>query len=112
MKKMLDMLKGARRIGLFLALAVAAILLLQVVGSFSPGDGTGLEQRLAGILGQIDGVGRVRVMVTENADGKAEGVLVVAEGADDIRVCLRLQYAVQTLLGTEAARIEIVQYAR
>ena len=112
MKKMLDMLKGARRIELFLALAVAAVLLLQAAGTFSAGGGTELERRLAGILSQIDGVGRVRVMVTENADGEAEGVLVVAEGANDVGVCLQLQYAVQTLLGTEAARIEIVQYAR
>lgn len=112
MKKMLDMLKGGRRIELFLALVAAAVLLLQLVGSVSTCSGTGLEQRLEGILGQIEGVGRVKVMVTENVDGEAEGVLVVAEGADDIGVCLQLQYAVQTLLGTDAARIEIVRYAR
>ena len=112
MKKMLDMLRGARRIELFVALVAAAVLLLQLVGSVSTGSGTELEQRLAGILGQIDGVGRVRVMVTENANGEAEGVLVVADGADDVGVCLQLQYAVQTLLGTDAARIEIVRYAQ
>ena len=112
MKKMLDMLRGARRIELFIALVAAAVLLLQLVGTVSVGGGTELEQRLAGILSQIEGVGRVRVMVTENPDGGAEGVLVVADGADDIRVCLQLQYAVQTLLGTDAAQIEIVRYAR
>ena len=113
MKKMLDILKGARWFEVLLALVAIAILLLQFAGSASFGsDGTELERRLSGILGQIDGVGRVKVMVTQSADGVPEGALVVAEGADDVGVCLRLQYAVQTLLGIEASKIEIVRYAQ
>lgn len=113
MKKILEILRGARRIEILLALVALAILLLQFSGDFQVmNGGTDLERRLAGVLSRIEGVGRVEVMVAENSAGEPEGVLVVAQGADDVGVCLRLQYAVQTLLGTEAARIEVVEHAR
>ena len=110
MKKFLDALRGARKIEIFLAIAAIAVLLLQGGVPFQPKThGTELEQRLGAILCRIDGVGNVEVMVTEAADGSPAGVLVVADGAGEIGVCLRLQYAVQTLLGVEASRIEIVR---
>jgi hypothetical protein len=92
---------------------------------------TSLEARLEAILSSIKGAGEVRVMVTcaeeetgggsynlfaensgtENvADGalpEVIGVIVVAEGAGDIRVKNELQTAVMTVLGTDAARISI-----
>lgn len=108
------MLKGARRIEWILAAAAIAVLLLMSGGLRFGGEGiqTDLERRLTGILSQVDGVGKVRVMVAEDEDGSVEGVLVAAEGADDIRVCLRIQYAVQTLLGAEASQIEVVEHAK
>ena len=47
-------------------------------------------------------------MITEDAQGEAQGILVVADGAEDLGIYLRLQYAVQSLLGVEASRIEIM----
>lgn len=108
MKKILEELKGARRIEWFLAVAAVAILLLtQCAGSDSAARyRTDEESRLISVLQKIDGVGRVDVMISADA----LGVLVVADGADQLAVCLRIQYVVQTLLGCEASDVEIVPY--
>ena len=113
-KKFLEIFRGARKIEIFLAMAAIAILLLQYSGSVfkSMAGQTELEQRLSGILGRVEGVGAVSVMVTEDADGGVEGVLVVAEGAENIGVQLKLRYAVQTLLDVETSRIEVVKHAK
>lgn len=108
MKKILDRLRGARWIELLLAIAAAAILLLQLMDG---SGGSDLERRLVSILSSVEGVGGVEVMVVEGEDGAVEGVLVVADGADDAGTCLRIQYAVQTLLGVEAASVEVVRRA-
>lgn len=111
MKKFLEELKGARNIEWILA-AMAIVLLLLTYWNGNSSTGivqTEQEQRLAAILTRIEGVGDVEVMISEE---EQKGVLVVAEGANNLGVCLRLQYAIQTLLGTEAIRIEIVPYQK
>lgn len=111
MKKIMEVLRGARWFEILLAaVAVAVLILLQMRDAAPSGGNTELEKRLCAVLGRIEGVGRVEVMVTEDGQNRPDGVLVVAEGASDMAVCLRLQYAVQTLLGTEVSRIEIVPY--
>ena len=113
MNRLMDVFRGARRIEIILALAAIAILLLQWGGTLTGGGAqTELESRLCAILSQMEGVGEVHVMVAEDGEGGVEGVLVVADGADDIAVRLRIQYAVQTLLGAEASDIEVVRNAR
>ncbi len=110
---------------LLIALAVlAACVLLLSRGQDSPGrsDGTStqLEARLERVLGSVEGAGRVRVMVCEEPEQAASafapareaavsGVLVVAEGADDLSVSFALVRAVQALLGVDADRIEVVK---
>lgn len=113
MKRFLEIFKGARRLELILLAAAVAILLLQLGGQGLMGGEvqTDLEKRLSGLLSQMDGVGRVRVMVAQREDGEIDGVVVAAQGADDLGVCLRVQYAVQTLLGVENTKIEIVRLA-
>ncbi|MBO4563533.1 MAG: hypothetical protein J5772_07975 [Clostridia bacterium] len=94
-----------------------------------------LESRLEEILSRIDGAGRVRVMITYGTEADPEagesrksdlfsgsygevktqvssappvrGVIVVAEGARDIKVRIELEAAVMTVLGTEPAKIGI-----
>ena len=110
MKKILEALKSARRIELFFVIAAAAILLLQWSGSSnSAGGRTILEKRLESVLGQVQGVHRISVMVSQNESGTPEGVLIVTDAAQNISACLQLQYAVKTLLGVDLCRIEIVQ---
>lgn len=110
-------LRGARHIEwVLLAVALAAFLLLT---ADSPGAGlyesTSLERRMENVLSCIDGAGKVRVLVHSadaaafsSQDGQASGVLVVAEGAGNLKVNMELQRAVQALLGIEAEQIEIL----
>ena len=106
-----DRLRGARCIELVAALVLAALLALMLLsGSNGPREAlkTPLETRLERILSRIEGVGRVSAMITEDADGNVAGVLIVADGLEDVSAYLRVQRAVLSLLETEADRVEII----
>jgi stage III sporulation protein AG len=69
-----------------------------------------LEAELAEILSAMDGVGKVKVMITLKNDGEeVEGVLVVAEGGGNASVCTDILSAVQSLFSLEAHKITIVK---
>lgn len=94
-----------------LAAVVAACLMLGAAGSV-PSDCTQEEARLARVLSAMEGAGRVEVAVFyEDAEAESVpcGVVVVAQGAQDMAVRLRLARAVSTLTGVEASRVEIFQ---
>ena len=80
--------------------------------------GEQLEERLERILKHTEGVGEVRVMITEAEDtksfasdkeGTVEGVVVVAQGATDPAVKKKIQDIVIALFPIEAHKIEIVK---
>lgn len=117
-RQVMDRLRGARHIEwVLLALALAAFFLLT---ADAPGadlyESTSLERRMENVLSCIEGAGRVRVLVNPGTaaaafsaqDEQAAGVLVVAEGAGNLKVNMELQRAVQALLGVEARQIEIL----
>ena len=111
MKRLTDRLRGARRIELFAALALAALLALMLIdlgGSDGGEPRTELESRVERILGRVEGAGRVSAMVTQDGDGAVTGVLIVAEGLADVQTYLRVQRAVSALLNVEVAKIEII----
>jgi len=82
-------------------------------------DGTDLENRLSAILSKIEGAGNVSVMVTYQTDSVAsasseaeegaeiKGVVIVADGAEDVRVRLDLIKAARTLLDVDADAIQV-----
>lgn len=110
MNKFLEIIHGARKMEWLLLLVGIALLAMQFTGV--SGGNTDLEERLTEVLRDVDGVGRIRVMVMEDSDGAPSGVLIVADGANNIGVRLRLQAAVQTLLGIELSRVEVIQYEK
>ena len=111
-KRLLDRLRGARRIELFAALALAALLALMLIDFDHKGDAgetrTALESRMERVLQRIEGAGRVSAMITQDENGAVTGVLIVADGMTDMLTYLRLQRAVSALLDVEADRIEII----
>ena len=111
MKRFLEELRSAKRIELFIAIAAIAMLILSLCGDAGKTGAhfTDEEVRLSEILGRIEGVGRIEVLISEENSG---GVLIVAEGVENMETYLRLQYAVQTLVGTEISRIEIIPYGK
>ena len=122
MQKAGDWLRGMRRGEWLLVLAVLALCILvlsQGEGQEDTGGGTELEARLERVLSAIEGAGEVRVMIAQRETQEVSafavsqpqqevtGVLVVCEGARDVRVRLAIEQAAQTLLGIERSRIEV-----
>ena len=100
----LSLFKGTRRLEWIAACAILAVICLIWAAAGTTSTGTALETRVERTLSQIDGAGRVRVVIGEDA-----GVLVVADGADDLRVSLALTRAVRALLNVDALRIEVMK---
>lgn len=84
-----------------------------------------LEARLGEVLSEISGAGRVEVAIqyevrqeaqsvwsntqTNSGNGAPASVIVVAQGAGDVAVRLRLARAVQTLLQLDAECVEVFE---
>lgn len=66
----------------------------------------GVEERLARVLSQIAGAGQVEVLVTEGEQGVV-GVLVVADGAQELSVRTELMRAAMTALDVPADAVEV-----
>ncbi len=78
-----------------------------------------VEERLEQVLKSTEGVGEVRVMITETEEKgtfeensnqcNVQGVVVVAQGAEDAGVKKKIQDIVLALFPIEAHKIEIVK---
>lgn len=77
-----------------------------------------LEKRLERILRNTEGVGNVKVMITQseesvgltdNGQSEVMGVVVVAEGATNGVTCKKIQDIVLALFSIDAHKIEIVK---
>ena len=112
MKQLMEALKSARKLEICIGLAVVAVLLVLGLGGGGESGASVEEKRMERILSQIEGAGRVSVMLSDDGTGNCAGAVVAASGAEDIAVLLRLQRAVQTLTGLEAEDIEIVKSGR
>lgn len=112
MRTLLDSLRGARHIGLFVglaALAILALVLLNAGESVSlPTQGSALEHRLEALLTSIDGVGPVSVMIAQDENGAVTGAVIVATELKGMRPMLQIQAAVKTLLCVELDRVTII----
>lgn len=96
---------------------------LTQTGMFQEGQETEenspLEKQLAGMLGQIEGVGQVQVMVYKKANssltsmdndtGEIQGVLIVAEGGDNSVTVRKIQEVVMALFQVEAHKIKVMK---
>ena len=81
--------------------ALALLLIFAVWKIFYPS-----EQKLCALLKEIDGVGDVNVMICESEDG-VQSVVVVCEGANDLRVNMNIREAVAAALGTDEKSVKI-----
>ncbi len=104
---MLDRLKGLRFGEVLLAAAVLAVCML--LAARSGGGSTALEERMETVLSQVEGAGRVRVLLSRAEDGgPVTGAVIVAEGASSMRVLLELQRAAKALLALDLEQIEVL----
>ncbi len=70
---------------------------------------TSLEKRLESILGKMQGVGDVKVMITESEENCIEGVAVVAQGADNSVVVRNITETVQALFPVDSHKIKVIK---
>ena len=68
--------------------------------------GTDTERMLSSLLSEIDGVGEVRVMVYEDENG-VKSVVVVCDGASNIRVNANIREAAAAAVGTDEKNVKI-----
>ena len=106
----MEKLRGERRIELYiLVVAISMLALIALRGGRDANPtATSAEQRLAAILSQIEGAGRVSVMLREESDGDPGGMLIVADGLCDVKTYLNLQRAARAATGIDADRIAII----
>lgn len=109
MKQWLDALKSARKIEVLIIGAAICIALVLWMGGEKGISANDEEARMAAILSEIEGAGRVTVMISRDDENQIRGAVVAASGADDIRVILEIQQAVKTLTGLELENIEVVK---
>ncbi len=114
--KKLKSIKNIRIIAVVFIIAIALIIYSSVVASresktVSQSQPQTVqsedEQRLSGILSQIDGAGQVQTMITRT-DGQIVGVLVIADGAKNPYVRLKLMQASATALGVSEDVISVL----
>ena len=100
----------------FLLIGVLAVLLLFAISRVfdgkkaesAPVSMTETEEKISRLLQEIEGVGDAEVIVCETENGE-KSVVIVCEGAKNIRVVLNVREAVATALGTEQSSVKIYQ---
>ena len=132
----IDKIFGDKKTNVFIYILLAAgILMLLWSGDFGSDYkevphksdcGNSEERHLEQILSEIEGVGRVSVMICEKQSDADEsqmvfsshsnslktdsgGVLVVARGGDDIKVQEKIIRAVNAALGVEPHKIQVLE---
>ena len=116
MKEWLGKIKGMKGIpwlALLLCCALALILWPSASGQFS--SMTEEEQRVSATLSRIAGAGETHVSIYYaqaastfgNTARTPVGAVVVARGAGDVEVRLKLTQAVETLLGLAASQVDV-----
>ena len=109
-------IKNIRLIAAIFIIAVALIIYSNVAADRAASDRTAGapetsmdsdESRLAGILEGLEGVGRVETMITRGEDDEVVGIIVIAEGAEDIATRLRLLSAVTTAMGVDKQIVNV-----
>ena len=110
-----ELLRG-RRLVFFILVAVLAVFLIfygmREEKSESQLTGSDTEKRVEELCSSVAGVGECRVMLTfENGadDGRVYSVVVVCEGADEVRVRREIKALVTTLFGIGSNRVSVVK---
>lgn len=116
---LLKKIKGIKNIRLIAAIFIIAVALLiyssvamnnavrDTSGTESGSSMDSEESRLASVLEGLEGVGRVETMITRGENDEIVGVIVIAEGAEDIGVRLRLLSAVTTAMGVDKQIVNV-----
>ena len=67
------------------------------------------EMRLKHILEQMENVGEVRVMITHQDSKTVEGVVVIADGAENVLIVKNITDVVQALFDVDSHKIKVMK---
>lgn len=110
MKRLMEAFGSARKIEILLIAAMLCIMLLLCLNNPAQvAQDEGDEARMQRLLSCIEGAGKVSVMIAEDENGCIRGAVVAAQGAEDVRVALEMQRAIQALTGLDLNQIEIIK---
>ena len=70
---------------------------------------TEMEIRLKNILEKMRGVGEVTVMITYQDETKVEGVVVVAQGAENSLIVQKITDVIRALFAVDSHKIKVIQ---
>ena len=107
MRAFLEGLRAARYVEVGVLLAVLAVLGLMLTGGASREGGatsTEAERRLSRVLEQIDGAGKVSVMISDDGTG----AVIVASELDDLRTAMEIQQAARAVLNLDLDRVCVI----
>lgn len=104
-------MKNAKIIACIFIIAIGLVIYSTVAPSRSSKKGvstmTEEEKRLSAILSSVDGAGEVQTMITSSG-GKIVGVLIIADGAKNPIVRLRLLQAGSSALGVDKDVVSVM----
>ncbi len=111
-------MKGSiNRLPVWIAAVAAAVLLALTMVQPQGSSASQQEKRIAEVLSAIAGAGKVEVVLyyapqetdvfASSASASPTGAVVVAQGAEDMAVRLRLIRAVRTLLGLPETAVDV-----
>lgn len=111
-KGVFEKIKGIKNIKIIVLIFIIAIALIiysnvattkQSAQTFQNDE----EARLSSILSSVEGAGEVETMITKSS-GQVVGVLVIADGANNPLVRLRLLQAVSSALGVDSEIVSVM----
>lgn len=111
-KGVFEKIKGIKNIKIIVLIFIIAIALIiysnvattkQSVQTFQNDE----ETRLSSILSSVEGAGEVETMITKSS-GQVVGVLVIADGANNPLVRLRLLQAASSALGVDSEIVSVM----
>lgn len=111
-KGVFEKIKGIKNIKIIVLIFIIAIALIiysnvattkQSAQTFQNDE----ETRLSSILSSVEGAGEVETMITKSS-GQVVGVLVIADGANNPLVRLRLLQATSSALGVDCEIVSVM----
>ncbi len=111
-KGVFEKIKGIKNIKIIVLIFIIAIALIiySNVATTKQSEQTfqnDEEARLSSILSSVEGAGEVETMITKSS-GQVVGVLVIAEGANNPLVRLRLLQATSSALGVDYEIVSVL----
>ena len=111
-----EFLEKNKRAAVIILMIAVGILLIIISGGEKPTEAereATLEEELAEICSQVDGVGKCRVMISYKKSAGGEevpyAVAVLCEGADSDRVRSEITELIGSLFGIGANRISVLK---